>query len=142
PLPDHDPYRSTNQYFLFMDVDPHNEVPETNESNNSNQGTLIDSFPFSSEANLPRPVDNTNVVAPLLAPGASVNGVLGDEWIGPYDIDAYRFDGKGGHTYAISLTAPPGITSRVYNASWAPLTAGAAGYVPAADGSYYVIVSS
>src|SRR5207237_2471782 len=127
---------------MGMWVDDANAVAETNEANNRNQGILIDSWPLSVEADLPRPADGVNVRARPIVPDASVTSAIGDEWVAQYDEDIYSFTGTAGHTYDVSLTAPAGITARVYNGSWAPLAASPSGYTVPADGTYYVVVSS
>ena len=121
-------------------MDPAGAVAETNESNNRNVGVGLDRFPLSSEADLPRPVDNATVRPREISltaanPELSVSSAIGDEWVGAYDQDVYRVAVKAGHPYRAFRTAGD-VSVRHYDSNWAPLTEF---YTPAADGAYYVV---
>src|SRR6185503_4991172 len=90
-IPGSDPFLNDNQYFIGMIVDADNDLSESNEGNNANQGVRDDMDDIVAEADLPVPVDGTTVVPRTYTIGSSVAGVIGDEWVLRRDIDIYRF---------------------------------------------------
>ena len=143
-LPRPDPFRTDNEYFIGMVVDSTGLVTETDEANNRNRGVAQDSFPLMSEGDLPRPVDNTSARARPIALGTSVASALGDEWVGAYDVDAYRFDVGAGHRLEVTLADPDGGGSiRLYGPSWSLLQGPDTrlGLVAPSAGTYHVVVS-
>jgi hypothetical protein len=144
-LPRPDPFRSTNRYYVGMIVDADGDVAETSETNNSNRGVLADRFPVSSEADLPSPVDNANVLARPLVVGGQASGAIGDEWIGGNDQDVYRLPVTRGHSLHLAVTglATPAMI-RLYDSTWSMLEikTGQLDKQVFASDTYYVVVSS
>jgi hypothetical protein len=102
-IPGSDPFLNDNQYFIGMIVDADNDVAESNEGNNANQGVRDDMDDIVAEADLPVPVDGTTVVPRTYTIGSSVAGVIGDEWVLGRDIDIYRFTATAGQTVMFDI---------------------------------------
>jgi hypothetical protein len=146
-LPRPDPFRTDNRYLVGMIVDVDGDVTETDESNNANRGLLADQYPVKSEADLPSPVDGSAVLARPIALGSSITSAIGDEWIGAYDQDVYRFDAVEGYSLLLNVSDPPSTIEsqffkyRLYDGSWNSLARFSPWRVPE-TGTYYAVVSA
>ena len=138
-LPAPDPYRTDNQYWIGMIIDG---VPgEVNTLNNSNQGPGVDMDYVVSEAHLPSPClpGNTTVLAEPVLLNTPIPGDIGDEWIGAYDIDVFKFTAP--ETYTVGFDIDRGIHSaldsyiQLYDSSWALLASNDDGAGPGAEPS-------
>ena len=143
-LPTPDPFRTDNEYWVGMIVDSEADVAETNESNNSNRGPLLDRFPLTSEGHLPRPVDNITVRAEPVTFGVPIDAALGDEWIGPYDKDVFSFTGQAGHLIGTSGNIFHSRRAQLFNSSWNEVPGDGITntlFQLPSTGTYYIVVS-
>ena len=91
-LPDPDPFRTDNEYWVGVIVDSGDRIPEQDETNNANRGVLKDKDRIMSERHLPGPTDGNSVHATYLIPNVPESEDIGDdEWIGAYDQDILQF---------------------------------------------------
>lgn len=142
-LPATDPFRTDNQYFIGMRVDSTSSIAETNETNNSNRGNGLDRYAIRSEQQLPGPTNGSSVLATTIGAESTTVGMLGDEWIGAYDRDIYRFDGVAGHTLRATV-AGSGAVMGLYDSTWTPVVPSYSivfQNVLPATGSYYFVVN-
>ncbi|MCY2926154.1 MAG: pre-peptidase C-terminal domain-containing protein, partial [Planctomycetota bacterium] len=156
-LPTPDPLRTTNQYTVGYIIDPANEVLETNEANNANQGPGIDRGVVASEGGLASPA-NGSAVATALSHDTTRAGTIGDEWIGGFDLDTYSFTAAAGEWLGVTVAKTSGNLDpyvRLYDASWNLLAgndeSGRADFAAGdcylahhytVTGTYYLVVSS
>lgn len=128
PLPSPDPYRTDNQYWIIVVADPGGTVLEANEQNNT-LGLAIRSERIRSPADGTPPNGGTPLPIDVPVPGA-----IGDEWIGPYDLDIFihlqdrvnerlRFD-------VDTVGSPLDSYLRLYDDSWTLLAANDNGAAP------------
>lgn len=95
-LPDFDPYRTDNAYFIGMVVDHYDEVAESDEDNNANIGPGVDKFPFYAEFHAPSPGNQPpgphNLTPDVPYGGGAIGPAASDsEWMDGYDVDVYQF---------------------------------------------------
>jgi hypothetical protein len=70
-MPEFDPFRTDNEYYIGVIVDPYNDVSESNENNNANRGDGLDRERVWGERHLPSPATGTTVAADVLNLGQS-----------------------------------------------------------------------
>ena len=122
-LPVPDPWRATNGLYVSMWINPDGDVLESDYQNNGRTGLEKDYDRVVSDRHLPCPV-SSGVVAEPITPGAggvTVHGRIGDEWIGPYDMDTYQFAASAGQMLSIDIQRTSGDLDsyiRLYSAFW------------------------
>jgi len=135
-LPDPDPFRTDNRYYVGMIVNP--APGEVNQANNANQGLFLDMDDIASERNLPSPSTGTSVNSTTIALDTPVLDSIGtDEWIGGYDVDVFRFVAPATQRvgFDIDQAAGSGLDSymQLYNALWTVLAQNQTGTGPAPE---------
>jgi hypothetical protein len=157
-VPDVDPIRTDNRYWIGVVVDANGTVNESDESNNANRGDGIDRETVWGERHLPAPLDGASVQADTLL--GTYNGEIGgtSEWMGGYDIDVAQSTLYAGDTYAYDVDSASTLDPylRIYNSSWQLVAendngAGAGEavgkdpfiqYTVPTTGTYYFVISS
>ena len=151
-LPYGDPFRTDNQYYVGLIVDPSNTIAEVDETNNDTEYTAR-----SSEGHLPSPLTGTSIIAtPFPAQNLSVHDAIGDEEIGAYDIDAFSISAKAGETLGFVVANFSSSYLRLYDSNFQLLGGNSSGTPPvvvpgtphsylsytfSTAGTYYLIVS-
>ena len=118
-LPDPDPFPTDNASYVGMVVDPANLIAEISEGNNGRVATYPDvnrqfPQPLRAEHDATSPADGSFFIKNPLDnrfrfPNVpSETGEIGDEWIGPRDIDLFTFFPAAGQTFAFDLDRAPG----------------------------------
>lgn len=130
-----DPYVTDNHYFLGMIVDGDNDVIESNESNNANQGELDDMDNISSEYHLSWLGNMGALPTDMGTAGAVALGQIGDEWIGNKDIDLFRVSIPADGMWGFDIDAEENGSSldsviHVYNSSWTEIASNDNGVDP------------
>ena len=143
-LPTPDPFQTDNEYWLGMIIDSTNAVTESDETNNSNEGELDDMDDISSEDHLiypTGPASTTNVAPETLTLNTPRPGDIGgDEWIGAYDIDTYRFQPATSQPVDFNVTG--GFYMQLYDSAWTQLGSGLSPvqYNVVAGETYYLAI--
>ena len=153
-LPESDPFRTDNQYWLTVVLDPDHVLADVNVANNAAQATA----PLLSEKDLPNPAGTTWVATTTTIGSTAGGSIGGDEWIGPCDIDTWRFDVTTPGVLGINLDRVSGDLDsyiRLYDSTGRLLAsndnAAAPGETASGDsyilrsfaaGTYYIVVGS
>lgn len=160
-LPDPDPFRTNNRYWIGMRVDAGGTVVESDEANNLNRADGADRLAISAEAHVPSPLAAPAVTATPLTVDSTLASAIGDdEWIGPFDIDTYAVTVSAGQRLRFDLDRTGGTLDsfiRIFDSAFLLQNANNDGAAPdeaagttdsfvqhtfTAAGVYYVVVNA